>query len=124
MTIFLQCTIIFSFLMTGPISAQPAQVVPGAATPLPSDLLQPVVRTIKVKILQKGSGTPIRKVEVRFGDIKTFSDPEGAAIVEIPAKESEISFVKTGYLASSLPWEEVKNLAELISTRHWALMTR
>jgi hypothetical protein len=70
-------------------------------------------RILRVKIFQKGSGSPLRKVEVRLGGNKAFTDPEGVASIEFPQEPAEISFVKSGFQTSSLPWDEVKELSEL-----------
>ena len=70
-------------------------------------------RTLKVKILQKGSGDPLRKVEVRVGDSKFFTGPDGLVDLELPTTGADVSFVKTGFQTSSLPWDELKNLSEL-----------
>ena len=58
-----------------------------------------------VKILQKGGGGPIRKVEVSLGDRKFYTDPDGLVDVELPGNATEIAFVKTGVQLSSLQWD-------------------
>lgn len=108
------------------LSAQPATTPPQSnnsqqptATPGGSSAEQgavaqpPMAKILKVKILQKGSGSPLRKVEIKIGDNKTFTDPEGVGSIELPAQDAEISFIKTGFLTSTLPWDEIKDLAEL-----------
>ena len=70
-------------------------------------------KILKVKILQKGGGGPIRKVEVSLGDRKFYTDPDGLVDVELPGNATEIAFVKTGFQLSSLPWDEIKNLSEI-----------
>jgi hypothetical protein len=68
---------------------------------------------VKLRFLQKGGGGPLRKVEIRIGDKKYFSDPDGRAVVEVPAAASEVVFIRAGFQTSSLPAQEVRVLSEL-----------
>lgn len=70
-------------------------------------------RELKITIRQKGGGGPIRKVEVRVGEAKFFSDPNGVAVIELPSQAAEVTFLKSGFDTATLPFEEIKNLQEL-----------
>lgn len=91
-----------AFLLTSASQAQ---------TQAPSSVS--ALRTLRVKILQKGTGDSLRKVEVRIGGSRYFSDPDGVVSVELPANAADISFIKAGFQTSSLPWDEIKSLSEL-----------
>ncbi len=125
MRFFLTCSLVASSLAATPLRAQPA-TDPSSAKDLSPALTpaeqpkQPDVapllqapRSIKIKVLQKGTGGVLRKVEIRLGATKAFTDPEGLATIELPAQPSEVTFVKTGFLTSTLPWDEIKDLAAL-----------
>jgi hypothetical protein len=69
--------------------------------------------SVKIRFLQKGGAGPLRKVEIRLGDRKFFSDPDGWAVVDIPANADELVFVRAGFQTSSLPAQEVRGLSAL-----------
>lgn len=96
--------------------AAPDEVVPQAiqspVPPMPQVLVREK-RSLKIHIRQKGSGASLRKVEVRLGTQKVFTDLDGMIDIELPETGTEISFVKTGFQLASLPWDEIKSLSEL-----------
>jgi TonB-dependent Receptor Plug Domain len=95
-----------SFFIPGPLYSQASQ--PDANLPI-----HVAPRRMKLLINQKGGGGPIRKVEVRLGNQKYFTGPDGSIEIELPESASDISFVKAGFQFSSLPWDEIKNVSEL-----------
>lgn len=72
-----------------------------------------IEKKLKLTILQKGGGGPIRKVEVRVAGDKYFTGVDGVCEINLSGNPDEVSFVKAGFEATSLPWAEVKNLSEL-----------
>ena len=70
-------------------------------------------KTLRILILQKGGGGPIRKVEVSIGEKKFFTGPDGVVNIELPGVASSISFYKAGFEPASLPWDEISNVKEM-----------
>ncbi|MCX6118822.1 MAG: TonB-dependent receptor plug domain-containing protein [Proteobacteria bacterium] len=79
----------------------------------PEKIGSSTLQVLKLKIMQKGTGQPLRKVEVVSGSAKTFSDPNGEAKIEIPNDAKEINIVRVGFESINLVVDEYKDTLEL-----------
>ena len=55
--------------------------------------------SIKLRILQKGSGDPIGRAEIKVGADKTYTDPKGEAQVTVPQGEGVVEIYKVEFEA-------------------------
>ena len=90
-----------------------ASTVEQPAAPAAESSNLPEASRLKISIRQKGGGGPIRKVEVRIGTEKFYTDTDGLVIVTLPSVGADINFYKSGFETSALPWDEIKNVSEL-----------
>jgi len=96
-----------------PSMAPSASTIEQPAAPAAESSNLPEARRLKISIRQKGGGGPIRKVEVRIGTEKFYTDIDGLVLVTLPSVGADINFYKSGFETSALPWDEIKNVSEL-----------
>lgn len=104
-------TAFLSFICVSAV-AQTQDVQPEAEVASP--VMAPIAtRTIKIKVMQKGTGQPLRKVEVKAGGSTYFSDPEG--LVEIPFgnEVQEFVLIRNGFETLTLPANDYRDTLEL-----------
>lgn len=89
-------------------SVEPNQVV----NPPVAQVQQPA-RTLKLKVMQKGTGQPLRKVEIAAGGQKYFSTPDGTIEIQFGADVNEIVFVRNGFEILTLPAADYRDTLEL-----------
>ena len=70
-------------------------------------------RQMKVRVMQKGTGVVVRKVEVMVGSQKYLTGPEGVAEIDIASDAKEIRFERPGFEALSLAADDFKDTLEL-----------
>jgi len=97
--------------VVGPASS--ASTVEQAALPVADSSKDGEPKRLKILIRQKGGGGPVRKVEVRLGAEKFFTDSDGMVLVTLPSTGGEITFYKSGFETAALLWDEIKNVSEL-----------
>lgn len=94
------------FIPTG--VAQNESALPDVAV----STVQPV-RTLKLKVMQKGTGQILRKVEISAGGQKYFTNPDGTAEIAFGAEVLEVVFVRNGFETLTLPATEYRDTLEL-----------
>ena len=70
-------------------------------------------RTLKLKIMQKGTGQPLRKVEIAAGGQKYFSNPDGTIEIQFGSAVNEVVFVRNGFETLTLPAADYRDTLEL-----------
>jgi hypothetical protein len=68
---------------------------------------------LKIRVLQKGKGLPLQKVEIQAGEQKVFTDPDGNAEIEWRDSLKELNFVKAGFAQQSLAAADYKDTLEM-----------
>ncbi|MCX6125431.1 MAG: hypothetical protein NTV34_11895, partial [Proteobacteria bacterium] len=106
----------WTFLSINPLYAQ--EFIPTEnAGPIPVEVVKPNVvkppAIIKIKVMQKGTGQPVRKAEVTAGTNKYLSDPEGNVEVSFGFDVTEIIVVRNGFETVTLPASEYRDTLEL-----------
>ncbi|MGE0174732.1 MAG: TonB-dependent receptor plug domain-containing protein [Oligoflexales bacterium] len=66
-----------------------------------------MARDVKIKFLEKGTGVPLKRVEVKVGDVTSYSDPEGVVTIALP-DTGILKIFRKGYKASEVKVEDVK----------------
>ena len=61
------------------------------------ETVKPPQHSVKVKIVQKDTGTPVEEAQVRLGLYFAYSDPAGLAHVATPRGTYSLDVLKTGY---------------------------
>lgn len=68
---------------------------------------------LKFTILEKGTGDPLRRVEITIGDQKAFTDKDGIAEVEIPGGTESIRLYRNAFEVKNLSSSEFAGKSEL-----------
>jgi hypothetical protein len=97
---------------TAPVSI-PAPAVEAIAVPSTETSTPLIPRTIKFNVMQKGTGVPLRKVEVKAGDKIFFSSPDGVVEVLFESSIKEFTFVRNSFETLTLNADEFRDTLEL-----------
>ena len=91
-----------------------AQNDPSAPAVPPVTVAAPAAaRTLKLKVMQKGTGQILRKVEISAGGQKYFTNPDGTIEIAFGSDVQEIAFVRNGFETLTLPAAEYRDTLEL-----------
>lgn len=71
------------------------------------------IQKLNFKVLEKGTGLPLKRVEITVGNSKVFTDKDGVAAVEIPAGTDSIGFYRNAFEIQTLRAETYKGKNEL-----------
>lgn len=85
-------------------------------SPAPTPAIMPTPapeRTLKLKVMQKGTGQILRKVEISAGGEKYFTTPDGTAEIPFGSSVQEIVFVRNGFETLTLPAADYRDTLEL-----------
>ena len=68
--------------------------------------------SIKLRILQKGSGDPIGRAEIKVGADKTYTDPKGEAQVTVPQGEGVVEIYKVEFETLRIDFKKLRDQKE------------
>lgn len=67
---------------------------------------------IRVKVLQRGTGDPLGRVEIKLGTDKIYTDPAGEATVTLPEGEGKLEFYKAEFQRELIDYGKLRGKNE------------
>lgn len=68
--------------------------------------------SVRLQVLQKGSGDPLGRVEIKIGTTKVYTDPAGEATIAVPDGEGKVELYKAEFERESIDYAKLRAKSE------------